>query len=235
MERKFTVLYGSETGTAQDLSEHIWRESKKYGFKVLPMDEYNPLELISEQNVLFVCATAGQGEEPENMKKFWKFLLKKSLPLDSLRDVNVAVLSLGDSSFPKFNWVGKRMSKRLLQLGARELIPIGLCDDQHDMGIAAVYIPFIRDMFAKMLELYPVPEGHEVPLKPRQFKWKVQILSDSKPETKQVWEQLPMIRACKTLKNIRTTHKDHFQDVRYINLEKQDLKWLPGDDYIVIL
>lgn len=33
MERKFTVLYGSETGTAQDLSEHIWRESKKYGFK----------------------------------------------------------------------------------------------------------------------------------------------------------------------------------------------------------
>ncbi|XP_063707356.1 NADPH-dependent diflavin oxidoreductase 1 [Culicoides brevitarsis] len=230
-ERKFTVLYGSETGTAQDLSEHIWRESKKYGFKgkVLPMDDYNPLDLITEQCVLFVCATAGQGEEPENMKKFWKFLLRRSLAADSLSHVHVAVLCLGDSSFPKFNWVGKRLSKRLLQLGAREIIPIGLCDDQHDMGIAAVYVPFVRDMFQKMLLLYPMPAGQTAETKPRQFKWNVRVMENVSAETDKIWEHLPMIRSCKVLENTRTTHESHFQDVRFIRLEKQDLNWLPGD------
>lgn len=193
------------------------------------MDEYNPLELINEQSVLFVSATAGQGEEPENMKKFWKFLLKKSLPADSLRDVNVAVLSLGDSSFPKFNWVGKRLSKRLLQLGAREIIPVGLCDDQHDMGIAAVYIPFVRDLFERLLVLYPMPNGQIVASNVRPFKWNVRVLEDVKAETDKVWEQLHMIRTCKMLENTRTTHESHFQDARFIKLEKQDLKWIPGD------
>lgn len=197
--------------------------------KVLPMDEYNPLELINEQSVLFVCATAGQGEEPENMKKFWKFLLKKSLPADSLRGVNVAVLSLGDSSFPKFNWVGKRVSKRLLQLGASEILPIGLCDDQHDMGIAAVYIPFLRDMFKRLLELYPMPEGQEIETNVRQFKWNVRVLDGVKAQTEKVWEQHSMIRSCNVIENTRTTHESHFQDVRYIKLEQNDLKWLPGD------
>lgn len=193
------------------------------------MDEYNPLELINEQSVLFVCATAGQGEEPENMKKFWKFLLKKSLPADSLREVNVAVLSLGDSSFPKFNWVGKRLSKRLSQLGAREILPIGLCDDQHDMGIAAVYIPFIRDMFERLLALYPMPNGQTVASQVRQFKWNVRVLDGVKPETDKVWEQMSMIRTCKLLENTRTTNESHFQDVRFIKLEKEDLNWQPGD------
>lgn len=39
--------------------------------KVLPMDEYDPLELINEQSVLFVCATAGQG-----VSNVWSILLK---------------------------------------------------------------------------------------------------------------------------------------------------------------
>lgn len=163
------------------------------------------------------------------MKKFWKFLLKKSLPADSLRDVNVAVLSLGDSSFPKFNWVGKRLSKRLVQLGAREVIPIGLCDDQHDMGIAAVYIPFIRDMFERLLVLYPMSNEQSMIVQARPFKWNVRVLDAVKPETDKVWEHMPMIRACKLLENTRTSHESHFQDVRLIKLEKQDLNWLPGD------
>ncbi len=47
--------------------------------------------LVHESFVIFVCSTTGQGEEPDNMKRFWRFLLKRSLPLDSLRALRCAV------------------------------------------------------------------------------------------------------------------------------------------------
>jgi sulfite reductase alpha subunit-like flavoprotein len=62
-QRKLTILYGSETGTAQEVSENIWRESKRYhciGF-VKPMDDYDVRNLVDEKLVLFVCSTTGSG------------------------------------------------------------------------------------------------------------------------------------------------------------------------------
>lgn len=38
-----------------------------------------------------------QGELPTNMKRFWRFLLRKNLPADSLCGVMHAVFGLGDS------------------------------------------------------------------------------------------------------------------------------------------
>ncbi len=38
-----------------------------------------------------------QGEVPDNMKGFWRFLLRKSLPVNSLAGASTAVFGLGDS------------------------------------------------------------------------------------------------------------------------------------------
>ena len=37
------------------------------------------------------------------MRRFWRFLLRKSLPPDSLAATAYAVFGLGDSGYPKFN------------------------------------------------------------------------------------------------------------------------------------
>ena len=34
----------------------------------------------------------------------------------------------------RFNFVGKKLYRRLLQLGAAPLLDLGLADDQHDLG-----------------------------------------------------------------------------------------------------
>lgn len=127
MKRNLTVLYGSQTGTAQDLAEHVWRDSKKYYFKgsVQALNDYDPKRLLDEEFVVFVCSTTGQGVEPDNMKSFWKFLLRKNLPKDSLNGVHFSVLGLGDSSYSKYNFVAKRLNKRLLNLGGNLLMPVG--------------------------------------------------------------------------------------------------------------
>lgn len=63
MERFLNILYASQTGTAQEVSENIWRESKCYHFKgtVKALDDYDVRNLIEEKLVIFVCATTGQG------------------------------------------------------------------------------------------------------------------------------------------------------------------------------
>lgn len=125
--KRLVVLYGSQTFTAQEIAEKIWRMTKALEFRgpVQPMDDYPITSLIREEFAIFVCSTAGQGNEPDNMKKFWKFLLKKNLPNNSLVNLKFGVLALGDSSFSKFNWTGKKLHKRLLQLGATALVDIG--------------------------------------------------------------------------------------------------------------
>lgn len=34
----------------------------------------------------------------------------------------------------RFNFVAKKLHKRLLQLGGSILLPVGLADEQHDLG-----------------------------------------------------------------------------------------------------
>ncbi|XP_047113286.1 NADPH-dependent diflavin oxidoreductase 1 isoform X2 [Schistocerca piceifrons] len=162
-KRKLTILYGSQTGSAQDVAERIWREARRYHFMgpVRAMDDYPVSQLIYERLVVFVCSTTGQGEEPDNMKQFWKFLLRKNLPKNSLQAVRFAVLGLGDSSYAKFNFAAKKLYRRLLQLGGKNIVNLGLADDQHDLGVDAVVDPWLKDLWAKLLSLFPLPQGAE--------------------------------------------------------------------------
>lgn len=195
MDRKLTILYGSQTGCAQDLAENIWRESKKYHFvgPVQPMDKYDVRSLISETFVVLVCSTTGQGDEPENMKSFWKFLLRKSLPSDSLCGLRFAVIGHGDSSYQKFNFAAKRLNRRLLQLGAKEIVPIGLCDEQHDLGMSAVADPWMRSLWRELLKLSPLPNGLTVlDESPRIFRWKINVSTGetAADEDKNIYDNL---------------------------------------------
>lgn len=176
---RLLILYGSETGNAKDYAEMIWRQSNNYGFTgpiVLSMNEYNIQNLINETLIVFVCSTTGQGDEPENMKKFWQFLLRRNLPSNSLQGLNFACLGLGDSSYEFYNYAAKRLRKRLLNLSAKELIPIGLCDDQHDHGPGASAIPWIELLWEKLVSLYPIQFTQS---KKFLSKWSVEECSDS--------------------------------------------------------
>lgn len=68
-------------------------------------------------------------------------------------------MGLGDSSYAKYNFAAKRLHKRLLQLGAQMMIPLGLGDDQHDLGYDAAVDPWIDTLWNELLTLYPLPNG----------------------------------------------------------------------------
>ncbi|CRK94651.1 CLUMA_CG008151, isoform A [Clunio marinus] len=237
MNRKILILYGSQTGTAQDISENIWRESKRFHLKgnVKSMNDYDVKQLIEEEIVIFVCSTTGQGEEPDNMKKFWKFLLRKNLPADSLERLQFGVLGLGDSSYQKFNFVAKRLHKRLMQLGAAPLQPVGLCDDQHDLGVGAVLFPWLKSFWEKVLEIKPLPIGvNPLSVTPRFCRWNVKKCQtfqsgDEKFDIYSDFDESSEDGYVEVVENIRTTAEEHFQDVRLISFCRCSLTWNPGD------
>jgi sulfite reductase alpha subunit-like flavoprotein len=86
--------------------------------------------LPDEAAVLFVVATAGQGDPPDNLRRFWRFLMRAALPSDALAGLPFAVLGLGDSGYPNYNTVAKKLHARLGALGGRAVCPPALADDQ---------------------------------------------------------------------------------------------------------
>ena len=64
----------------------------------------------------------------------WNMLLRADLPHDIFEDLRFAVFGLGDSAYEKFCWAAKKLSRRLLSLGAQEICARGEGDEQHPLG-----------------------------------------------------------------------------------------------------
>ncbi|KAG7249980.1 hypothetical protein CRUP_018065, partial [Coryphaenoides rupestris] len=206
------VLYGSQTGTAQDTAQRIGRQAQRRHLQnqVAPLDDYNVANLISESLVLIVCATTGQGDPPDNMKNFWRFLFRKSLPAGSLCQLDCAVLGLGDSSYPKFNFVAKKLHKRLQQLGASMLLPVGLADDQHDLGPDAVLDPWLASFWDSVAAMYPSMNNMATLPNDQMIPQDQCIPSQSFPYP------------ARMTFNQRVSHPSHYQEVRLIEFDISD-------------
>ncbi len=118
-----TVLYGSETGTAEDLAYRLGHQLREAAttatnatttsdaaetatvnrVAVSALDDLDLQRLAGSRLAVFVVATAGDGEVPANMRLFWRRLLARRLGPSALLGLQVAVFGLGDSSYDKYN------------------------------------------------------------------------------------------------------------------------------------
>ncbi|KAF2162673.1 hypothetical protein M409DRAFT_26911 [Zasmidium cellare ATCC 36951] len=141
-----TVLFASDNGNAENLAKRLANRGKARGLKTLSMamDDYPVEDLASEENVIFISSTAGQGEFPQNGRNMWE-AVKNSTDLD-LAGVNYSVFALGDSHYwPRkedkhyYNKPGKDLFARLATLGGKSIVDCGLGDDQDPDGYQTGY------------------------------------------------------------------------------------------------
>ena len=228
------MLYGSQTGTAEEVAERVGREGERLHFSTLvsSMDTFSLSHLPTSPLVVYIAATTGQGEEPDNMKKTWRFLLRKSLPSNSLEQQRFGVLGLGDSSYPKFNHVAKKLSKRLVQLGGLQLLAPGLGDDQHDLGPDFVIDSWLEKFWQLSLQLYPLPPGL-APISKEVVPGARFVMVPSQ-ETHTTMEAEAGAR-CPVISCQRQTPDQHFQDVRLLQLDIKGttVNYQPGDVAVV--
>ncbi|KAH7888220.1 hypothetical protein F5I97DRAFT_1806465 [Phlebopus sp. FC_14] len=238
--RDILILYATETGTAQEAADRIARECRRghYQCRVRNMGKYSPDQLISEHLVVFVIATTGSGMEPRAMTPLWTMLLRSNLPDDLLEDLDFCVFGLGDTSYEKFCWPAKKLSRRLASLGGREICARGEGDDQHQLGHVSTYgalDPWIEQLLDALLQVYPLPDDlerlpHVGKIPSRVTTTNVSPgsgLDDPLGADQNYWD---VTVQC----NRRITAENWFQDVRHFEfLSDRDLEYRPGDVAVV--
>lgn len=141
-----TILFASDNGNAQSLAKRLGTRGRARGLKttVLAMEDYPVEDLPSEENIVFVTATAGQGEFPQNGIPFWH-AIKDNTDLD-LASVSYSVFGLGDKHYwPRkqdrvyYNKPAKDLDRKIDSFGAKHLTEIGLGDDQDPDGYQTGY------------------------------------------------------------------------------------------------
>lgn len=151
--KRFLLLYGSQTGQADAITEEILDNSAAHGLECerhcLSQAE-KKFTLEKETCVVIVTSTTGDGEPPETALKFFRRLKKKTHSSDYLSHLNYALLGLGDSNYTNFCNAGKTLDKRLEELGAKRFYLSGWADDA--VGLEQVVEPWIEGLFPALLK-----------------------------------------------------------------------------------
>ncbi len=127
-----TILFGSQTGTAEHLTRLFHSQLSKQGFtcQVVDMDDHDKLEWKTISNLLVVTSTYGEGDMPDNAQGFWEVLSGNSAPrMDSVR---FSVLALGDINYTYFCEAGIKFDQQLEELGGDRLLPRVDCDVDYE-------------------------------------------------------------------------------------------------------
>jgi len=128
VSKDVTILFGSQTGNAQNLAKKSAKTLTDKGFNVttLSMTDFKPNNIKKLKNLLIIVSTHGEGDPPDTALTFHEFLHGKRAP--KLEELNFSVLSLGDSSYEFFCQTGKEFDERLEEIGGKRLFPRVDCD-----------------------------------------------------------------------------------------------------------
>ncbi|GAB6197113.1 assimilatory sulfite reductase (NADPH) flavoprotein subunit [Lysobacter xanthus] len=150
---RLTVVYGSQTGNARRAAEAIAARLGGAGLDVrlLNAAEYPLRELKAEKLLVAVISTQGDGDPPDDARGFVEHVLGSRAP--RLEGLRFGVLGLGDSSYPQFCAIGRRLDERFEALGAQRWLPRG----DADLDIDAVAGPWTDAAHAAARDLAPAP------------------------------------------------------------------------------
>jgi sulfite reductase (NADPH) flavoprotein alpha-component len=130
--RSVTILYGSETGNGRALAKQLGTMAGERGLgaKLADMADYKVRQIGREQDLLIIVSTHGEGDPPEPAIGFFEFIESARAP--KLSGLRYSVLALGDSTYEHHCEAGKRLDRRLEELGAERLGPRVDCDVDYD-------------------------------------------------------------------------------------------------------
>jgi sulfite reductase (NADPH) hemoprotein beta-component len=157
LKPKLAIIFGSDGGRAEKVAKEFEAEGKAKGITVAFCKAANHafeghedpiaglqhlIEADEKQKwvLLFVVSTAGQGEFPENSKEFAKALVNAE-EKHFFTNLRFAVFSMGDRNYWAraeekhfFCKAGFDADKKLVELGAQQLVECGVGDDQDEDG-----------------------------------------------------------------------------------------------------
>ncbi|KAJ8503311.1 hypothetical protein ONZ45_g10971 [Pleurotus djamor] len=225
------VLYASDGGAAEKMAKRLGQRATARGLStaVASMDSFSIDALAQEGHVVLLTSTAGQGEPPQNGRKFFKALSTVLVKGDScvLCNVRYAVFAMGDSRYwPRpedsqyYNKPGKELDARLEKLGAQRMVAIGLGDEQdadgHETGYKGWEVRLWKALGVDAIEL---EEAEPEPITNEHYKAASSYLRGTIPEGLEDTSTSGLLCASDT--QLSKFHGVYQQDDRDIRDERQ--------------
>ncbi|OHT06636.1 hypothetical protein TRFO_25242 [Tritrichomonas foetus] len=111
------VAYGSTMHGSEKIAKYI---AEKFGVKAYELNSVTLQTLAEAKLAIFVIATFGNGQAPQNAQSFLDQLNGSSIDLSNLQ---FAELALGSNHYQFFCRAGEELNRMLKEKGAKEIIP----------------------------------------------------------------------------------------------------------------
>ena len=111
MDDSVLIIFGTETGNAEDVAVDIGNMASKHGLTgiVKDMEDVSLEDLSSSKRLIVSISNWGEGEQPDNAQLLYDEV--ECSDIESMRGVNYAVLALGDTAFELFCESGKEWER----------------------------------------------------------------------------------------------------------------------------
>ncbi|MAH08124.1 MAG: hypothetical protein CL961_00445 [Euryarchaeota archaeon] len=131
-DKKILILYGTETGNSELLAMDAEKLANDLEFDVTVngMDEITLSDIQDNGNVLIVCSTWGDGEQPDNAIDLYESV--EGSDDASMSGVGFAVLALGDTAFDLFCEAGIQWDNILQEKGGNRISERIDCDVDYE-------------------------------------------------------------------------------------------------------
>ncbi len=142
---KVNILWASMFGTAEDVAVDVYESTKDSLDVDVEINEMNDVDMDSfknMENVVFISSTTGQGDVPSNGEAFFDKLSGADIDLSKTK---YGVCALGDSSHTYYCGAGKKIDKRMEELGANRIADRHECDGD-DEGAREYSISTIKKL-----------------------------------------------------------------------------------------
>lgn len=166
-KKRIIIFYGSQTGTAEEYSIRLAKEAKaKFGLTSLVCDtedyDFEKLDQLPEDCcAFFVMATYGEGDPTDNAVTFFQNMCDESFEFSKgehkLEGLKYVMFALGNTTYERFNYVGRTLDKNLIEMGAQRIGERGEGDD--DKSMEEDYLEWKDSMWEAFAQVMGVEEG----------------------------------------------------------------------------
>lgn len=141
------ILHGTETGTAEILSEDLLAGVEgKVDASIASLENIAPRELDPDVFYIFVSSTTGSGDVPATAENFYNSLRQET---PDLSRIQFAIFGLGDRSFDfTFNQGSEKLMTELIRCKAVQVGERGLHDGSSDDLPEEVALPWLENILA---------------------------------------------------------------------------------------
>jgi len=165
------IAFGSDTGVTEQVAKKFASLCSERGVvvrRICDLDELSDLDDLkgagNDALLVVMCSTCGHGDFPQNSGLFWSSVSASTVAPKALDGVRFCSFAMGDRSYhDSFCEASKKIEARMLELGAKSVLEMGIGDDRDEDKWETGFIAWLPKFWAAIKAPEPQDDGSPKP------------------------------------------------------------------------